>query len=94
VALLGGETAEHGGVMKPDDLDVAGFAVGVVERGRELGPHRVREGDVLLGFGSPDFAPMATRSPARFWWPMQRVSKNWPLLDRRERSVKNCWNRR
>ncbi|MGA2969748.1 MAG: phosphoribosylformylglycinamidine cyclo-ligase [Acidimicrobiales bacterium] len=53
VALLGGETAEHGGVMKPDDLDVAGFAVGVVERGNELGPHRVREGDVLLGFGSP-----------------------------------------
>ncbi len=52
-ALLGGETAEHGGVMKPDDLDVAGFAVGVVERGQELGPSRVREGDVLLGFASP-----------------------------------------
>ena len=52
-ALLGGETAEHGGVMKPDDLDVAGFAVGVVERGRELGPDRVRVGDVLIGFASP-----------------------------------------
>ena len=53
IALLGGETAEHGGVMKPDELDVAGFAVGVVERGLELGPDRVRAGDVLLGFGSP-----------------------------------------
>jgi phosphoribosylformylglycinamidine cyclo-ligase len=53
VALLGGETAEHGGVMKPDELDVAGFAVGVVERGRELGPTRVRPGDVLVGFSSP-----------------------------------------
>jgi len=52
-ALLGGETAEHGGVMKPDDLDVAGFAVGVVERGRELGPHLVRDGDVLVGLASP-----------------------------------------
>ncbi len=52
-ALLGGETAEHGGVMGPDDLDVAGFAVGVVERGHELGAHRVRPGDVLVGFGSP-----------------------------------------
>ena len=52
-ALLGGETAEHAGVMAPDDLDVAGFAVGVVERGDELGPGRVREGDVLVGFASP-----------------------------------------
>jgi len=52
-ALLGGETAEHGGVMKPDDLDVAGFAVGVVERGSEMGPERVRGGDVLIGLGSP-----------------------------------------
>ena len=52
-ALLGGETAEHAGVMAPDDLDVAGFAVGVVERGEELGPERVRAGDVLVGFTSP-----------------------------------------
>ena len=52
-ALLGGETAEHGGVMGPDDLDVAGFAVGVLERGEELGPHRVRDGDVIVGFHSP-----------------------------------------
>jgi phosphoribosylformylglycinamidine cyclo-ligase len=52
-ALLGGETAEHAGVMAPDDLDVAGFAVGVVERGQELGPERVRDGDVLIGFASP-----------------------------------------
>ena len=52
-ALLGGETAEHAGVMAPNDLDVAGFAVGVVERGEELGPERVRDGDVLVGFASP-----------------------------------------
>jgi phosphoribosylformylglycinamidine cyclo-ligase len=52
-ALLGGETAEHAGVMAPDDLDVAGFAVGVVERGEELGPGRVRDGDALVGFASP-----------------------------------------
>ena len=52
-ALLGGETAEHGGVMKPDELDVAGFAVGIVERGSELGPHLVRGGDVLVGLVSP-----------------------------------------
>ena len=52
-ALLGGETAEHPGVMDPDDLDVAGFAVGVVEEGEQLGAHLVRPGDVLLGLPSP-----------------------------------------
>lgn len=53
-SLLGGETAEHGGVMKHDDLDVAGFSVGVVERGEELGPQRVHEGNVLIGIASPN----------------------------------------
>ena len=52
-ALIGGETAEHGGVMHPDDIDVAGFAVGALEAGTEMGPHRVQDGDVLLGFASP-----------------------------------------
>ncbi len=53
-ALLGGETAEHGGVMKPDDLDLAGFAVGVVERDGRLGGHRVEVGDALVGLHSPN----------------------------------------
>lgn len=52
-ALLGGETAEHPGAMDPDDVDVAGFAVGVVEDGEELGAARVRAGDVLIGLPSP-----------------------------------------
>jgi phosphoribosylformylglycinamidine cyclo-ligase len=52
-ALLGGETAEHPGAMGPDDLDLAGFAVGVVEEGSELGPARVRPGDLLVGLPSP-----------------------------------------
>jgi phosphoribosylformylglycinamidine cyclo-ligase len=53
IALLGGETAEHGDVMHPDDLDVAGFVVGVLERGHELGAHRLHQGDALIGLGSP-----------------------------------------
>ena len=52
-ALLGGETAEHGGVMHADHLDIAGFAVGVLERGTELGAERVVVGDVLNGLASP-----------------------------------------
>ncbi len=52
-ALLGGETAEHPGAMGADDVDLAGFAVGVVEAGDELGPERVRAGDTLIGLASP-----------------------------------------
>jgi phosphoribosylformylglycinamidine cyclo-ligase len=52
-ALIGGETAEHPGAMAPDDLDIAGFAVGAVEQGAQLGPERVVEGDVIVGIPSP-----------------------------------------
>jgi phosphoribosylformylglycinamidine cyclo-ligase len=51
--LLGGETAEHAGVMGPRDLDLAGFAVGVVEQGSQLGPDHVRAGDAVVGLPSP-----------------------------------------
>ncbi|MFC7463388.1 phosphoribosylformylglycinamidine cyclo-ligase [Brachybacterium sp. GCM10030252] len=48
-ALVGGETAEHPGLMAPEDYDVAGAAVGVVEADSLLGPDRVRRGDVVIG---------------------------------------------
>lgn len=52
-SLIGGETAEHPGAMAPDDLDIAGFAVGAVEAGRQLGDEHVLAGDVLIGLPSP-----------------------------------------
>jgi phosphoribosylformylglycinamidine cyclo-ligase len=51
--LIGGETAEHAGVMPREELDLAGFAVGVVEQGTQLGPERVRAGDAVVGLPSP-----------------------------------------
>jgi len=51
-ALLGGETAEHPGVIAERQLDLAGFCVGVVDDEGLIGPHRVREGDVLIGLAS------------------------------------------
>jgi len=51
-ALLGGETAEHPGVLSEGRFDLAGFCVGVVDEDALLGPHRVREGDVLVGLAS------------------------------------------
>ncbi|WP_029151106.1 phosphoribosylformylglycinamidine cyclo-ligase [Microbacterium indicum] len=51
-ALVGGETAEHPGLLGEDDYDVAGAATGVVEAGQMLGAHLVRPGDVVLALGS------------------------------------------
>jgi phosphoribosylformylglycinamidine cyclo-ligase len=52
--LLGGETAEHPGVMAPDAVDLAGAVMGVVEHGTELGQRRVAAGDRLIGLRSPN----------------------------------------
>ena len=51
-ALVGGEMAEHPGVMKPDDYDLAGFVVGVVDRPKMIGPEKVKLGDAIIGLPS------------------------------------------
>jgi phosphoribosylformylglycinamidine cyclo-ligase len=51
-ALLGGETAEHPGLMEPDAYDLSATGVGVVEAADLLGPERVRPGDVVIGMAS------------------------------------------
>jgi phosphoribosylformylglycinamidine cyclo-ligase len=51
-ALIGGETAEHPGLMAPDEFDLAGFCVGVVERDRLLDGTAARAGDALIGIAS------------------------------------------
>jgi phosphoribosylformylglycinamidine cyclo-ligase len=51
-ALVGGETAEHPGLLEPDEYDVAGSTTGVVEASQLLGPGRVRPGDVVVAMAS------------------------------------------
>ncbi|GAA4714258.1 phosphoribosylformylglycinamidine cyclo-ligase [Phytohabitans rumicis] len=51
-ALLGGETAEHPGVLRPDEYDVSATGVGVVEESDILGRERVEVGDVVIAMGS------------------------------------------
>ncbi|TFH98987.1 phosphoribosylformylglycinamidine cyclo-ligase [Micrococcus lylae] len=51
-ALIGGETAEHPGLLGVDEYDVAGAATGVVEADMVLGAERVRPGDVVIGMSS------------------------------------------
>ena len=51
-ALVGGETAEHPGMMPEDDYDVAGFSVGIVDEEKIIDGKRLAEGDALIGLGS------------------------------------------
>ncbi len=51
-ALIGGETAEHPGMMAEDDYDLAGFTVGAVEKSRILDQSRVKAGDVMVALAS------------------------------------------
>ena len=51
-ALIGGETAEHPGMMEPDEYDLAGFAVGVCDRKEMITGENLKAGDVLIGMAS------------------------------------------
>lgn len=51
-ALIGGEMAEHPGVMDPSDYDLSGFCVGIVDRPTMLDPEKVKPGDLLIGLVS------------------------------------------
>jgi phosphoribosylformylglycinamidine cyclo-ligase len=76
VALVGGETAEHPGLLGPAEYDLAGAATGVVEYAEILGAHRVVPGDVVLalastGLHSNGFS-LANRAVARAGWELDR----------------------
>ena len=76
VALVGGETAEHPGLLDPDEYDVAGAATGVVEYADILGPDRVQAGDAVLALASSGLHSngysLVTRAIARAGWKLDR----------------------
>ena len=51
-ALIGGETAEHPGTMQPDDYDLAGFSVGIVDKDKVLDRNAMRPGDIVIALPS------------------------------------------
>jgi phosphoribosylformylglycinamidine cyclo-ligase len=78
-ALVGGETAEHPGLLGADEYDVAGAATGVVEADAVLGPDRVRADDVLVAMASSglhsngySLVRHVLLSPAGAGWPLDR----------------------
>ena len=54
-ALIGGETAEHPGLLKEDEFDIAGAATGVVDADKQLGPHLVKAGDLIIAMPASGF---------------------------------------
>ena len=54
-ALIGGETAEHPGMMPADDYDLAGFSVGLVDKAKMVDPSSMKAGDVILALPSTGF---------------------------------------
>ena len=54
-ALIGGETAEHPGTMAPEDYDLAGFAVGIVDKEKILDKSRMQTGDTVIALASSGF---------------------------------------
>ena len=91
-ALLGGETAEHPGVMPDDQFDLAGFCVGVVDEAALLGPDRVRDGR------RPGGARLERAARERLLARADRAAGALPARSRRRRGWTapwrtSCWSR-
>jgi len=81
-ALLGGETAEHPGVMPEERFDLAGFCVGIVEERDLLGPRRVAEGDAVIALASSGLHANGYSLVRSALLPRQALDEAPPELDR------------
>jgi phosphoribosylformylglycinamidine cyclo-ligase len=83
-SLIGGEIAEHPGVLEPGQVDLAGFCIGIVDLDHVLGPERVRAGDRVLGLPSPNLRSNGFSLVRRVWADVLeevRSGGTGPLLD-------------
>jgi phosphoribosylformylglycinamidine cyclo-ligase len=78
-ALVGGETAEHPGLLEPDEYDVAGSTTGVVEATQLLGPGRVRPGDVVVAMASSGLHANGYSLVRRVLFPPESTKGAWRL---------------
>ena len=86
-ALVGGEMAEHPGVMEPGEFDLVGFAVGAVERDRLITGRTVVPGDVVIGLPSPNLRSNGFSLARRLYFDVAGRSLDDPAWDGADRSV-------
>ena len=86
-ALIGGEMAEHPGVMEPGEFDLVGFAVGAVERERIITGRTVVPGDVVIGLPSPNLRSNGFSLARRLYFDVAGRSLEDPAWDGADHSV-------
>jgi len=82
-SLVGGETAEHPGVMDEDDYDIAGFAVGVVDREKIINGKSIKDGDLIIGLPSSGIHSNGYSMVRKLFFDMKNydVTKDFDELD-------------
>ena len=86
-ALIGGEMAEHPGVMQPGEFDLVGFAVGAVERDRIITGRTVTPGDVVVGLPSPNLRSNGFSLARRLYFDVAGRTTDDPAWDGADHSV-------
>ena len=86
-ALIGGEMAEHPGVMQPGEFDLVGFAVGAVERSRIITGRTVVPGDVVVGLPSPNLRSNGFSLARRLYFDIAGRALDDPAWDGADHSV-------
>lgn len=80
-SLVGGETAEHPGVMEHDDYDIAGFAVGVVDRDKIITGENIQKGDVIIGLPSSGIHSNGYSFVRKLFFDMKRYTVDTKIAD-------------
>lgn len=89
-ALIGGEMAEHPGVMSPGEFELVGFSVGAVERDNVITGRRVEVGDVLVGLSSPNLRSNGYSLARKIMFDIAARSLDDPAYDGADETVADC----
>ncbi len=80
-SLIGGETAEHPDVMSPDDYDIAGFSVGIVDKEKIINPEEINKDDILIGLPSSGIHSNGYSLVRKLFFDIRKYTVNTKLND-------------